>query len=30
MYYVYVLESQRNFDLYKGFSADVNRKAKRT
>lgn len=28
MYYIYVLESQKNFDLYKGFSADINRRLK--
>lgn len=28
MYYVYVIESQRNFDLYKGFTKDVSKRLK--
>jgi putative endonuclease len=28
MYYVYVLESQRNLDLYKGFTRDINKRIK--
>jgi putative endonuclease len=28
MYYVYVIESQRNFDFYKGFTKNVNKRLK--
>lgn len=28
MYYVYVIESQKNGDLYKGFTKDVNNRLK--
>jgi putative endonuclease len=28
MYYVYVIESQKNFDLYKGFTIDVSNRLK--
>jgi putative endonuclease len=28
MYYVYVIESQENRDLYKGFTTDVNKRLK--
>lgn len=28
MYYVYVIESQKSLDLYKGFTTNVNRRVK--
>jgi putative endonuclease len=28
MYYVYVIESQKNGDLYKGFTTDINKRIK--
>ena len=28
MFYVYVIESQKNFDLYKGFTVDINKRLK--
>jgi putative endonuclease len=28
MYYVYVIESQKNLDLYKGFTLDINNRIK--
>lgn len=28
MYYVYVIESQKNGDLYKGFTKDINKRLK--
>ncbi len=28
MYYVYVIESQKNGDLYKGFTTDINSRLK--
>lgn len=28
MYYVYIIESQKNSDLYKGFTKDINNRIK--